>query len=73
VGRSRARCPAFVRSGAPLVDSHRFAEFEIQPHSRRVLRAGAPLPLGARAFDLLLVLIEHRDRVVGKDDLLAQA
>jgi TolB-like protein/Tfp pilus assembly protein PilF len=56
-----------------LVDSHRFAEFEIQPHSRRVLRAGAPLPLGARAFDLLLVLIEHRDRVVGKDDLLAQA
>lgn len=27
--------------------------------------------LGARAFDLLLVLIEHRDRVVAKDELLA--
>ncbi len=27
--------------------------------------------LGARAFDLLLVLLEHRERVLGKDELMA--
>lgn len=31
---------------------------------------GRPVALGSRAFDLLLVLIEHRDRVVGKNELL---
>lgn len=48
-------------------------EFEIRPAERRVLtRAGEVLPIGARAFDLLLVLIEQRDRVVGKDELLSR-
>ena len=32
---------------------------------------GQPAWLGARAFDLLLVLIDQRDQVVGKDELLA--
>ena len=32
---------------------------------------GQPAVLGARSFDLLLCLIEHRERVVGKDELLA--
>ena len=35
-----------------------------------MLRGGEPQPLGARALDLLLCLIEHRDRVVGKNELL---
>lgn len=39
---------------------------------RRLLVRGVPVPLGARAFDLLLALIGHRDRVVGKNELLAQ-
>jgi TolB-like protein/Tfp pilus assembly protein PilF len=56
-----------------LVGSFRVGEFEIQAQGRRVLSAGEPLPLGARAFDLLLALIEHRDRVVGKDELLSLA
>ncbi|MEO7245892.1 MAG: winged helix-turn-helix domain-containing protein [Rubrivivax sp.] len=37
-----------------------------------MLARGEPVALGARAFDLLLALIEHRDRVVGKDELLAK-
>ena len=45
--------------------------FEIRPAERRLLAQGEPVALGARAFDLLLTLIEHRDRVVGKDELLA--
>ena len=32
---------------------------------------GQPAWLGARAFDLLLVLLEHRERVLGKDELMA--
>ncbi len=46
--------------------------FEVRPAERRVLAHGKPVSLGARAFDLLLALIEHRDRVVGKDELLAK-
>jgi predicted ATPase/DNA-binding winged helix-turn-helix (wHTH) protein len=34
------------------------------------MRGGTPVVLGSRAFDLLLCLIEHRDRVVSKGELL---
>ena len=34
-------------------------------------RAGAPVEAQPKAFDLLLYLIEHRDRVVDKDELFA--
>lgn len=43
---------------------------EVRPDERRLLVQGKAVALGARAFDLLLVLIEHRDRVVGKEELL---
>lgn len=33
--------------------------------------AGQATTVGARAFDLLLVLLEHRERVLGKDELMA--
>ena len=46
--------------------------FEVRPAERRVLANGQPVTLGARAFDLLLALIEQRERVVGKDELLAR-
>jgi TolB-like protein len=39
---------------------------------RRELRAdGAPVPIEPQVFDLLVYLIENRDRVVSKDDLIA--
>ncbi len=47
-----------------------FGEFEVRPDERRVLAGGQPAVLGARAFDLLMCLIEQRDRVVTKDELL---
>lgn len=49
----------------------RFANAEIQPAQRRVLVDGQPASLGARAFDLLMCLVDRRDRVVTKDELLA--
>ena len=54
----------------PQRDSHRFGHFEVLPAQRQILAAGRPAALGARAFDLLLVLIEHRERMLGKDELL---
>jgi TolB-like protein len=47
-------------------------DIEVRPDERRVLVGGQAAALGARAFDLLMCLIEHRDRVVTKDELLAQ-
>jgi len=47
-----------------------FGRFAIRPAERRLLVNGGPVALGARAFDLLLTLAEHRDRVVSKNELL---
>ena len=51
---------------------YRAKGIEVRPGERRLLARGEPVALGARAFDLLLALIEYRDRVVGKDELLAK-
>jgi len=47
-----------------------FDRFEVRPAERALWVDGQPVELGSRAFDLLLVLIAHRDRVVAKDELL---
>jgi TolB-like protein/DNA-binding winged helix-turn-helix (wHTH) protein len=49
---------------------HRFDRIEVRPAERAVLIDGAPADLGSRAFDVLLELIRHRDRVMTKDELL---
>lgn len=49
---------------------YRFDRFEVRPAERRLLAAGVPVALGARAFDVLIWLIEHRDRLVTKQELL---
>ena len=51
--------------------SYRFNSFELRPAQRLLLDGGAPLVVGARAYDLLLVLIEQRDRVVPHHELLS--
>jgi non-specific serine/threonine protein kinase len=53
-----------------MTTAYRFGTFEVRPAERRVLVEGRPATLGARAFDLLVALIAHRDRVVSKDELL---
>ncbi len=49
-----------------------FGRFSLLPRTRQLLRDDIPLSLGARAFDLLLVLIEGRERVLEKDELMRQ-
>ena len=48
----------------------RFGRFELRLSQRQLLADGQPVNVGARAFDLLQVLVEKRDRVVGRDELL---
>lgn len=49
---------------------YRFHQFRLLPQQRQLLQGEKPVKLGARAFDLLLVLVQHRDRVVPKHELL---
>jgi len=53
-----------------MTDGYRFDRVEVRPAARQLLIDGARAKVGARAFDLLLALIERRDRVVGKNELL---
>lgn len=48
----------------------RFGPFELQPDQRVLLAHGEPQRLGGRAYDILLALVERRDRVVEFDELL---
>lgn len=52
------------------VHAWRCGDLVIDPHRRAVLRGDRPCPLGARAFDVLVALVERSDRVVGKHELL---
>jgi predicted ATPase len=47
-----------------------FDRYVVRPSARQVLVDGQPAKLSGRAFDLLLTVIEHRDRVVSKNELL---
>ena len=53
-----------------MLGQYRFGSSELRPSERQLFIDGAPAPLGARAFDLLLALIERRERVVDKSELL---
>jgi hypothetical protein len=50
--------------------SWEFEGFEVLTAKRLLLGGGTPVPLTSKAFDTLVVLIENRDRVVTKDELL---
>ncbi|MBK9135362.1 MAG: helix-turn-helix transcriptional regulator [Betaproteobacteria bacterium] len=52
-------------------ERYRFDRFELQPAARRLIAEGADARVGARAFDVLLTLVERPGRVVAKDELLA--
>ncbi len=47
-----------------------FGPFLLQPSRRLLLDRGIPVALGSRAFDLLVVLVEGRDRVLTKAELI---
>ena len=53
-----------------MTPTYHFGRFELRPATRQLLVDQQPAALGARAFDLLLALIERRDQLVTKNELL---
>jgi predicted ATPase/DNA-binding winged helix-turn-helix (wHTH) protein len=53
-----------------LTTTFSFGRFELRPESRELTVDGRPVALGARAFDVLHTLIQHRERIVTKEELL---
>src|ERR1044071_3031428 len=49
---------------------YEFGPFTLDPAERVLTRAGRPVPLTPKAFDLLLVLVENGGRLLGKRDLM---
>ncbi|HYP01400.1 MAG TPA: winged helix-turn-helix domain-containing protein [Pyrinomonadaceae bacterium] len=47
-----------------------FAEFQLDPLRRVLLRGGRPVALNPKAVEVLLAMVERRAEVVSKDDLL---
>jgi class 3 adenylate cyclase/tetratricopeptide (TPR) repeat protein len=50
--------------------TYRFGRFELDPGTRQLREEHQPVVLGARAFEVLQFLIEHRDGLVTKAELL---
>src|SRR5581483_3856609 len=48
-----------------------FDEYQLDPRRRELRRGPNPVVVEPQVFDLLAYLIEHRDRVVGKDELIS--
>ena len=54
----------------PSASEYSFADFRLRPSERCLTKRGETVRLGSRALDLLLALVERRERVVGKNELL---
>ena len=52
------------------MDLIRVGAFDLFPSERQLCAGGKPVELGSRAFDVLLVLVEHHGRLVTKATLL---
>jgi len=50
---------------------YRFAGIQIDPLARELRRNGDLVALSPKVFDCLVYLIEHRDRAIGRDELIA--
>ncbi len=51
---------------------YRFGEFVVDPGAALLLRDGEPVHLEPKVFEVLVFLIEHRNRIVGKEELVEQ-
>lgn len=54
-----------------MMPAYRFGDFTLTRSTRELRRGDTPVAISPRAFDCLAYLIEHRDRAVGKDELVA--
>ena len=55
---------------APSNPIYEFGPFLLEPHARRLSRNGQSVPLAASEFELLLLLVRNRGRVVEKREIM---
>ena len=60
-----------MESGHSASDTIGFLDFELVPARRLLLRAGAQVAIGARAFDLLALFADHPGEVLSNRTLIA--
>ena len=48
-----------------------FGAFQLDSARRELLRDGVPVAVAPKAFDLIVYLLEHRERAVGRDELIS--
>ena len=53
-----------------MSELYEFGPFRVDANRRVLLRDGKPLSMSNKAFDLLLVLVRDRERVLDKEELL---
>lgn len=51
---------------------YEFGPFRLEPHERQLWREDKPVALTAKAFDMLLVLVENSGHLLDKEELLKQ-
>src|SRR3954449_9958544 len=61
-----------VTAAGPAKDALSFGLFNLAVRERLLTRGGAPVGLGARALDILIVLISAPNEVVSKKDLMSR-
>jgi hypothetical protein len=54
----------------PAATRFRFRPFALDPAIRQLARDATPVTLPPKAFDVLVLLVSNRNRVVGKQELL---
>ena len=59
--------------GLPSAIRLRFGPFELNVAERSLRKANQVIPLGGRAYDILVALLENAGEVVGKAELIARA
>jgi len=55
-----------------IVQAFSFGRFRIVPYARLLERAGSPISLSSRAFDLLCILVSRPGEIVSKGELMAR-
>ena len=61
-----------LAADAGLAQAYAFGPFQFSIPERSLRRNGTPVSLGARAFDILVVLVEQAGQVVRHDELITR-
>jgi DNA-binding response OmpR family regulator len=67
-----ARVEALLRRGGTRPGPERFGEIEVDRRSRTVTRAGRPVDLAPKEYELLLALLDRDDAVAPRLELMRQ-